>query len=180
MSIIGKLNERYPKWPTFLANTAASKITQLVKKKVLDPAFANEQIAGKIQSWPPAVKKTAEWILYLLSSVVRTMPNQEHPVAGMLKEALEDTLTQAGIKINDVPEAEQAKIINTAMPVIHDQLVEAVKEDHQFREWLSAVLGTVQDWDKIIHEAENSVSCLNEKTQTHREARKARGWRRFL
>lgn len=179
-NIFGKLIDRYPSLPALLANTSASKLIQLVKKNALDPAFGHEQVVQNIQSWPTPMKKSAEWILYTLSGVVRTMPEPGHPVAIALQEAFAESLTQIGIKIEEIPVAEQTAVIDAVMPVIRAQLVDTIKKDHPFRDRVDAITGTAQDWDKVIQEADDFVSRVNEKTRSHREARKARGWRRFL
>lgn len=180
MAIIDKIVERYPDLPTFLANTVASKVIQLIKNKTVDPAFSRERVVQEIQSWPQSVQKTAEWVLHTLSGAVRTLPDQEHPVGIILQEALAETLTQVSIKVNEISAAERTEIIDMAMPIVRDRLIGSVRSDYWFRDRLDAIFGTSQDWDVILDEAVNSVSRFDEKTQTHRAARKARGWGRFL
>lgn len=179
-NIVGKTIERYPKLPALLANVAVGKVIQLIKDKAIDPALDHEQMVQKIQSWPKPVKKAAEWILYTLSGAVRTMPEQQHPIAIVLQEALAEALTQTGIKVDEISIADRKEIINATIPIVRSEVIGAVKKDHQFRERLDAILGTAHDWDKIFQEADDFISHVSEKTQAHRAARKARGWRRFL
>ena len=183
MSIFGKLTEKYPQLPTLLANTAASKVIQLVKKRVLDPVFAHERTIQSVQAWPRSVQKMAEWAMYLLSGTVRTMPDRVNPIAIVLQEALAESLTQVGMKIEDInaiPMVERIEIIDVTMPRVRPLLIGSAADDYQFQRGLNTIFGTIDDWVKFLDEAVNSVSRVREKTQAHREARKARGWRRFL
>ena len=179
-NIFGKLIDRYPRLPALLANTSASKLIQLIKDKAIDPILGQEQAIHKIQSWSTPVKKTAEWALYLLSGTVRTMPEPGHPVAIMLQEALAESLTQVGIKINEISNTERMEIIVSTLPIIRGELIGAAGKDHSFRDRMDTIIGTAHDWDKLIDEADNYVSHISQKTQAHRAARKARGWRRFV
>lgn len=180
MSIVGKLIERYPKLPTLLANTAVSKVIQLIKNKALDPFFEHEQTVQRIQSWPQSIQKVAEWVPYFLSGVVRTMPAQEHPVGIVLQEALAETLTQIGIKVDEISMADRMEIIDMTMPSIRTKLIGTARTDYRFRDRVDTISGTAHDWNKVIQEADNFVSRISEKTQAHREARKAHGWGRFI
>lgn len=141
-NMIGKLIDRYPKLPALLAETSASKLIQLIKKNVLDPALGNEQVVQKIQSWPTAIKKTAEWVPYFLSSMVRIMPEPSHPVAIMLQATLAESLTQVGMKANEIAAmspAERREIIEAVLPLVKDQLVQEERKDSGFKKALLVI-----------------------------------------
>lgn len=179
-NVMERLVERYPRLPALLANTSASKLIQLIKDKAIDPVFDHNQTVWKIQSWPPLLKKTAEWVPYFLSGWVRTMPEPNHPVAIAIQEALAESLTQVGIKVSEISTADRLEIIDMTMPIVRGKLADAVKEDGEFRDRLETILGSVHDWNEVIKGGENFLSHVNEKTQAHRQARLAHGRRRFL
>lgn len=143
-NIIGKLIDRYPRLPAVLANTSASKLIQLIKKNALDPALGHERVVQKIQSWPTAIKKMAEWVLYFLSGTVRTMPEPNHPVAMALQEALAESLTQVGIKVNEISAmspVERREIIEAVLPLVKDQLVQEERKDSGFKKAIMVIGG---------------------------------------
>lgn len=180
LNMFEKLVERYPRLPVLLANTSASKLIQLIKDKAIDPVFENKGATQKIQSASPLTNKTVEWVMYFLSGWVRTMPEPAHPVAIAIQEALAESLTQVGIKVNEISTADRMEIIDAVMPAIQEELVEKVKNDHWFMDRVDAITGSAHDWNMVFQDANDAISLIREKTQTHRTARKARGWRRFL
>ncbi len=147
--MIGKLVDRYPRLPTLLANISSSKLIQLIKDNAIDPALDHEQTVQKIQSWSPSVKRAAEWALYLLSGAIRTMPEPEHPIAIALQEALAESLTQVGIKVNEIPAIsviERREIIDAAMPLVRSQLAQETVKDSGFKQALVAIGGGAKEF----------------------------------
>ncbi|MDP4001643.1 MAG: hypothetical protein Q8P69_01185 [bacterium] len=179
-NVFEKLVERYPRLPALIANTSASKLIQLIKDKAIDPIFDDGRTIRKIYSWPQPAKGVAEWVMYILSGAFRTMPQPGHPVAIAFQEALAESLTQVGIKINEISTADRTEIIDATMPAIRAKLISAVGEDHQLKVRLNTILGGTIDWVEIIQGGNEVLFGIHEKTQAHREARRARGWRRFL
>ncbi|OGM97633.1 MAG: hypothetical protein A2735_03440 [Candidatus Yanofskybacteria bacterium RIFCSPHIGHO2_01_FULL_41_21] len=177
---IEELIGRYPRLPVLLANTSASKMIQLIKDKAIDPVFDDGRMIQKIHSWPQPAKGVAEWVMYFLSGSVRTVPQSNHPVVLVFQEALAESLTQVGIKFNEISTAERKEVIDLMTPIARSRIAGAVEDDHNFKVRLNTILGSAIDWTEIIQEADNSISRFSEKTQAHREARKASGWRRFL
>ncbi|GEM_PF-3673923 len=178
--VIRSFIERYPRLPVLLANTLASKIIQIVKNRAIDPVFDDGRVIQKIHSWPQPAKGVAEWVMYILSGAFRTMPQPGHPVAIAFQEALAESLTQVGIKINEISTADRMEIIDATMPAVRAKLVSAVGEDHQFKVRLNTILGGAIDWVEIIQGGNKVIFGISEKTKAHREARRARGWGRFL
>lgn len=178
--LIEGLVEQHPKLPIFLANTVAGKIIHMIDRKIISPVFSREKTVQEIQSWPKSVKITAEWILYLLGGAVRTLPDKKHPVAIMMQEALVETLTHTGMKIAEIPEKEREEIMSLALPEMRRELTEKVKTDHKFRNALSAIFGTSKEWNSVLQETNGYLSQKSREIEAHREARKARGWRRFF
>ena len=137
-----KLVERYPRLPVLLANTSASKLIQLIKDKAIDPVFDHNQTIWRIQSWPPFLKKIAEWVPYFLSGAVRTMPEPGHPVTIALQEALAESLTQVGMKVNEISAMtpiERKELIDAVLPLVKDQLVQEERKDSGFKKALLAI-----------------------------------------
>jgi len=183
MPLVGNLIKRYPRLPALFANTMTSKVIQIIKTRALEPVFERPSVVRRILNLPKSLQMGAEWVLYFLSGAIRTMPERDTVMGIIAKEALAESLTQTGIKINELSAREYAEcleVIDISQPLVHAKLVGAVKKDHQFREHLDSILGTAQDWRGIIQEADDFVSHVDKQTQVHREARKARGWRRFL
>lgn len=178
--VIKRFVERNPRLPALVANTLAGKLIQIIKNKALDPTFGNGNMNHRIKLWSEPAKGVAEWVFYSLSGAVRTMPEPKHPVAIALQAALAETLTEVGIKINEISATDRMEVIDMAMPVVHGKLADAVKEDGELRDRISIIFGSEIEWENIISDGEGYLSYVREKTQFLREARRARGWRRFL
>ncbi len=179
-NLLGKTLERHPKLPVLLANTVVGKIIHLIEGKVVDPIFDHEKTIQAFQSWSNPAKKTAEWVFYLLSGVVRTIPDQQNPLRIVMQESLAETLTQVGIKITEMPKIEQIEAMNIALPAVRQELVKTIKENHKFRDALSSIFGTPQVWNSAIEATSRYLSQKREEVEAHRQARQARGWRRFF
>ena len=108
------------------------------------------------------------------------MPDKKNPVAIMMQEALVETITHTGMKIADIPEAEQTEIMVSALPLMRRELSEKIANDRKFRDLLGSILGTTQEWDNALQSANGFLFQKSEEIETHRQTRKARGWRRFL
>jgi len=180
MTIAERLTKLHPRLPVLLANTMASKVIQIIKNRIIDPALADPRRVQRIQSWSPKTKLTAEWFMYVLSGAVRTMSKSAHPVRRILQEALAESLTQVGIKITEISSADQFEIIDATMPLLQDRFFVHARTDSQLRDRLDSIFGSAYDWAKIFGSAEQLLSDVNQKTKDHRQSRKARGWRRFL
>lgn len=172
--------EHNPKLPTLLANIAVGKIIHSIDSKMIDPFFDQESIARRVGTWPNSIKKTVEWSLHLLSGIVRTLPEKHSPVSIIIREALAETLTHSGIKISEIPETEQQEIMTLTLPVMRRELANKVSCDHKLRNLFGSIVGTTQEWNNIIQEADNFLSQKRREIETHRQIRKNRGWRRFF
>lgn len=179
-NLIGKTLARYPKLPVLMANTAVGKVIHLIEGKIVNPIFDREQTIRAFQSWSNPAKKTAEWVFYLLSGIVRTMPDQQNPFRIVMQEALAETLTQVGIKITDMPKIEQMEVINVALPAVRQELARNIKENHRFRNTLSSIFGTPQVWNSALETTNRFLYQKNIEIEIHRQTRKARGWKRFF
>ncbi|HZZ99401.1 MAG TPA: hypothetical protein VFK07_01695 [Candidatus Paceibacterota bacterium] len=170
-----------------VANTAASKVIQFIKDRAIDPVFDRDQTLQTIQSWPTPLKITAEWVLHLLSGAARTLPDPQNPVYSMLKESLTESMTQMGIKVNEISGGAQRKIIEEAIPSVRTEIVGQIRRDEKLQHLLRSVLGNAYDWDQVLQEANNNINKINESItnfrdgiRKHRETRKSRGSRRFV
>ncbi len=174
--------DRNPRLLVWVANSLVSKVIQLVKNNLIDPAFEYSDVASKMRSSSVPIKVLAEWIPYMLSGTVRTIAEPNSPVGILFEETLAESLNLIGIKFKELSSAKQTAFIDVAMPIaapeIRREAVEQIrKEGSKFLEQVSRIIGTSQDWDQTLREAEASVSCLEENTRAHRAARKARGIR---
>ncbi len=177
------LLDRFPKLPALVANTLAGKIIQLIKSSVIDPTLTKGRAGQSVRSWPTPARRTAEWIVYLMSGFVRTMPEPSHPIRAMLKEVFEDSLTNVGISISEIPEfdeAQVAEVIDVSLPMIRNKLLQAAGEDQHFREKIDTILGRTEDWVELLRNWEQVVSSLDSQTDEHRRSRHSRGAWRFL
>lgn len=179
-NLIGKTLEQYPKLPILLANTAVGKIIHIIEGQIVNPVFNREQTIRAFQSWPNPAKKTAEWVFYLLSGAVRTIPDQKNPLNIVMQEALAETLTQIGIKITEMPKIEQAEIMTVALPVVRQKMAKSIKTNDKRRNTLSSILGTPQVWNNALEATDRYFHQKNVEIEMHRQARKNRGWRRFF
>jgi len=183
MSVIRELTDKYPRLPALFANIMVSKVIQVFKDRALEPVFERPSVAKRIQDLPQSLQKGAEWVFYFLSGAIRTMPERGTVMGIIAQEALAESLTQTGIKINELSAREYEKyleVIDISQPIVHAELVGATKKDHQFRERLDSIFGSAHDWKEILRKANDFVSRVDKQTQVHREARKANGWRRLL
>jgi len=157
-NMIGRLIDRYPRLPYLLANISSSKLIQLIKDNAIEPVLSREQTVQKIQSLPRSAKVVTEWVLYLLSGAVRTMPEPGHPITVALQEALAESLTLVGIKVNEIstiPIVEQREIIDAALPLVRVRLAQEAREDSGFRRTIKAIGGGAK---KFTVEAGNLMS----------------------
>ncbi|MFH1235493.1 MAG: hypothetical protein V1685_00965 [Parcubacteria group bacterium] len=183
MSVVGNLIKHYPRLPALFANIMVSKVIQLIKTRALEPIINHSSAVRHIQDLPKSLQKGAEWIFYFLSGAIRTMPERGTVMGIIAQEALAESLTQTGIKINELSAREYGEyieVIDASQPVVHAELVGAVKKDRQFRDCLDAIFGTTHDWKEVLREADDFVSRVDKQTQAHREARRARSWWRRL
>ena len=184
MAVIRKLTQRYPKLPALFANTMVSKVIQIIKDRALEPALDHPSIAKHIQNLPQSLQKMAEWVCYFLSGAVRTMPERGTVLGIIVQEALAESMTHVGIKINELSVGEygqySAQIVDVSLPMVRGRLTRAVKEDSMFRNALLSFFGTATQWSTIIQDASGVVSQIDEQTKAHRDARKAGGWLRFF
>ena len=179
-NVVAGVIEKHPKLLVLLANTAVGKIIHLIDSGVIGPIFNREKTIQEVQSWPKSVKMSVEWMLYLLGGAIRTMPDKKNPVAIMMQEALVETITHTGMKIADIPEAEQTEIMVSALPLMRRELSEKIANDRKFRDLLGSILGTTQEWNNALQSANGFLSQKSEEIETHRQTRKTRGWRRLL
>lgn len=183
MAILKDWRKDYPQLPTFLANTVASKVIQLIKNHVVDPGFASPGVAKKIKSWPKTVREVAEWMFHFLSGATRSLPQQTHPIAIIIQQSFADSLTQCGIKVSEISADDHPameEVINEALPMIRSNFQKTGKEDRQFRETTDTILGTKTDWGDLLRDANEHVLRAKNLIQEKAAARRRRGWKRFL
>ncbi|MBP9822279.1 MAG: hypothetical protein KBC81_02460 [Candidatus Pacebacteria bacterium] len=183
MAVLGNWREKYPQLPTLLANTVASKVIQIIKKDFLDLGFSSPGVAKKIKSWPKSMQQVAEWVFHILSGAVRSTPQRTHPVAIIIQESFADSLTQCGVKINEISSEdheEMEEIVNEALPVVRSNFQKTAKEDRDFRETTDTILGTKSDWNILLRDANEYVLRAKNLIEEKRAARRLRGFRRFV
>ncbi len=173
--------DQHPKLPVFVANIAVSKIIQLIKAEALEPLFNDERVTQGIQSLPGSLKTVAEWIPYVLSGTVRTVADSNTPVGILLGEAVAESLNLIGVKVHEISSVERHMILEASASEIKHQLADQVgREGHGFWDRVTEITGNKYDWNTLLNQTETAIDRGRENVRVRRDARKARGLRRFL